>query len=555
MDIKKLICALKENKPLQDDEIEFINTLDEDSIYYLQALKFAHEITCPEDVKDLTSVEVILNTQVENAKKVLDINNFAEYNLLSFLNEHIISLDFDIETIRKYFANGLYPMSGDINGTNILFVRHHDIKLIIKPEDFRVPHNIQKLINKKFQDYTITFNKDFEGCLKTLQEVYPENWFYPELVKAYIHIHNNPDSQVSLNSVEIWHEGKLVAGEIGFITGNAYASLSGFHKENDIGNVQMALLGQYLFENGFAYWDLGMSIPYKYRFGAKDCNREKQFLYHEALSKTRISFPEDEVSVGKFWHANSLSGKDEVISTRPEDLIKFHEPNTVFSDFGRQICDIDFGFTGDIPLQKLYSAYMQGVFPWFNEESEYPAWYSTDPRFVLMPQDFHCPKSLKKFMKKCPYTFSMDRCFRKVMKNCAEMDRPDQNSTWIGQSMINVYTKFHKAGYAHSFEVWYKGQLAGGFYGVLIGSVFFGESMFTLKDNASKCALTLFMKAFTECGGTIVDCQSYTDNLARYGAKNISRDAFLRIEQDALYTPLKSDLKTVFEDLVRSNSF
>lgn len=228
----------------------------------------------------------------------------------------------------------------------------------------------------------------------------------------------------------------------------------------------------------------------------------------------------------------------------PNYIYQFPEPGTVYKEFGESICAV----TNDINIQLLYSAYMQGVFPWFNEDEGEPVvWHSTDPRFVLMPEDFHIPKSAVKFLKHTPYTYTMDKAFTKIMIECANQNRKNQNRTWIGNMMIDSYTEFHEQGYAHSFEVWKDKELVGGFYGVLIGSVFCGESMWTKATDSSKSAFILFMKAFIECGGKILDSQSYTDNIARYGAKNISRTAFLKIEQEALYLPLKKNLEDEFE--------
>lgn len=228
----------------------------------------------------------------------------------------------------------------------------------------------------------------------------------------------------------------------------------------------------------------------------------------------------------------------------PTLIYEFPEPGTIYKEFGDSICAV----TEEIDLQLLYSAYMQGVFPWFSEEDGDPVvWHSTDPRFVLMPEDFHIPKSAAKFLKHTPYTYTMDKAFARVMQECSFQSRKGQNGTWIGNKMLEAYVKFHEEGYAHSFEVWHGNELAGGFYGVLIGSVFCGESMFTRETDSSKSAFILFMKAFIECGGIIVDSQSYTDNIARYGAKNISRSSFMRIESKALRTPLKKDLSVEFD--------
>lgn len=203
--------------------------------------------------------------------------------------------------------------------------------------------------------------------------------------------------------------------------------------------------------------------------------------------------------------------------------------------------------TRDIPLQLLYSAYMQGIFPWFNEDEGEPVvWYYPDPRFCLQMHDFHVPKSAKKALMHTPFTYTFDVAFEDVLKQCRDMKRKGQNGTWIGEKMMNAYCAFHREGYAHSVEAWHSGNLAGGFYGVLIGSVFCGESMFTKESNSAKTAFILFAKAFARAGGLLIDSQVYTDNIARYGAKNISRDAFLRLESELLQKPLSQDIKTAF---------
>lgn len=207
----------------------------------------------------------------------------------------------------------------------------------------------------------------------------------------------------------------------------------------------------------------------------------------------------------------------------------------------------------DIKLQVLYSAYMSGIFPWFDENAGEPViWRSPLDRFVIKTEEIHIPKSLKKFIKKSPYTYTFDKCFEEVMKNCGDMKREGQNGTWIGPMMLEAYSNFHKAGFAHSIEVWKEDHLVGGLYGVLIGSIFFGESMFTLESNSSKSAFAIFAKVFTECGGKLIDCQAYTDNMARYNAKEIPREEFIAIEKDLLHKPLTKNIKKTFEDFVAS---
>lgn len=226
-------------------------------------------------------------------------------------------------------------------------------------------------------------------------------------------------------------------------------------------------------------------------------------------------------------------------------ILLFEEP---LDDFGGVV-----GVTNDITQQRLFSAYIQGIFPWFNEDDGQPVlWYCPDPRFCIKMDELHIPKSIDKFLKKTPYTYTMDKDFSAVINGCRNMNRPDQDGTWIGEKIISAYEKFHKNGFAHSVEVWHDEKLVGGLYGVLIGSVFCGESMFTLESDSAKSAFAIFARAFKECGGMLIDSQVYTDNIARYGAKEIMRDEFLFLEQQCLKVPLIYDLKIAFENIVKN---
>lgn len=203
-------------------------------------------------------------------------------------------------------------------------------------------------------------------------------------------------------------------------------------------------------------------------------------------------------------------------------------------------------YGGNLSPGVLRSAYLQGIFPWYSE-GEPILWWSPDPRFVLFPEELHVPSRLKRFMKNCPFTFTMDKCFENVITECALVKRNGQNSTWILPEIIEAYKEFYYAGYAHSFEAWKDGELAGGFYGVLIGRVFFGESMFCRISEASKCALCHFVPIFQQAGGKLIDSQVYTDNIARFGGRNISRTAFLRYEDSFLTGNLETPLKDFYK--------
>ncbi len=207
------------------------------------------------------------------------------------------------------------------------------------------------------------------------------------------------------------------------------------------------------------------------------------------------------------------------------------------------------GISEEINLQRLYSAYMSGAFPWFNEdEGEVVIYHSPDPRFCLKIEDLHIGKSIDKALKHTPYSFTMDKDFEGVIAGCRNMNRKNQDGSWIGNMMIDAYTKLYKKGYAHSVEVWDQDKkLTGGLYGVLIGKVFFGESMFTIGTDSAKCAFAIFARAFRDCGGMLIDSQVYTENIERYGAKEIKRAEFLALEKSFLSQSLTRDIKQVFD--------
>ena len=208
------------------------------------------------------------------------------------------------------------------------------------------------------------------------------------------------------------------------------------------------------------------------------------------------------------------------------------------------------GYTEILTPHLVFSAYLQGIFPWYDESSGDPVlWWSPDPRFVLPVNEIRFPRSAVKFLKHTPYTYTFDKAFSRVIENCARMRRAGQDGTWIGERMIDIYCALREKGIAHSVEAWHGDELAGGLYGVLIGKVFCGESMFTLRSNAGKSAFMLFAKAFERCGGVLIDSQVYTENIARYGGRNISRTAFLRMESELLPQKLSGDLRTVFEKI------
>ena len=182
---------------------------------------------------------------------------------------------------------------------------------------------------------------------------------------------------------------------------------------------------------------------------------------------------------------------------------------------------------GDLKPQRLLTAYYNGIFPWFSEE-EPIIWWSPDPRMVLWPTDLKMSKSMRKVIRDGVFTMTIDTAFEQVIQACAEQPRRDQDGTWITEDMQHAYIKLHELGFAHSVEVWQGNELVGGLYGVMVGSVFCGESMFARVSNASKFGFILLVQALQQAGCTMVDCQTHTDHLASLGAAEIPREEFLK---------------------------
>jgi leucyl/phenylalanyl-tRNA--protein transferase len=181
---------------------------------------------------------------------------------------------------------------------------------------------------------------------------------------------------------------------------------------------------------------------------------------------------------------------------------------------------------GDLSPERLLLAYRQGIFPWYSAETP-PLWWSPDPRLVLFLNDLKVSKSLQRVLKKNFFKVTLDRAFLEVIQGCAEVRRRCGQGTWILPEMIEAYHLLHRLGYAHSVESWLDGTLVGGLYGVAIGRVFFGESMFTRKTDASKVALVRLVQLLRYWGFELIDCQVSTSHLQSLGAREIPRDEFL----------------------------
>lgn len=181
---------------------------------------------------------------------------------------------------------------------------------------------------------------------------------------------------------------------------------------------------------------------------------------------------------------------------------------------------------GDLSLPRLLNAYQHGIFPWFSE-GEPILWWNPNPRMVLFPDELKISNSLKKTLKNKPFDVRFNTAFRQVISACSHTPRAGQPGTWITQDIIEAYCTLHNAGYAISAECWQDNTLVGGCYGVKIGQMFYGESMFHLVTDASKVAFVHLVQKLKSEGVGLIDCQMKTAHLARFGAKEISRDDFI----------------------------
>ncbi len=179
---------------------------------------------------------------------------------------------------------------------------------------------------------------------------------------------------------------------------------------------------------------------------------------------------------------------------------------------------------GDLSIPRLLAAYRKGIFPWYDSEWQPILWWSPNPRAVLFTEELHVSRSLRKTLRKNIFTVSIDRNFADVVERCATT-RSD-TGTWINPSLAVAYRKLHEIGYAHAVETWANGELVGGLYGVNLGRVFYGESMFSVQTDASKVALVYLVAICRELGVELIDCQLASPHLASLGSRQISRQTF-----------------------------
>jgi leucyl/phenylalanyl-tRNA---protein transferase len=200
---------------------------------------------------------------------------------------------------------------------------------------------------------------------------------------------------------------------------------------------------------------------------------------------------------------------------------------------------------GTLTPRRLVAAYRRGIFPWY-APGQPVLWHSPDPRFVLPAGKLHLPRSLRKTLRRQTFLVRADSAFGRVLQACADTPRPDQDGTWITPEMAAAYETLHRLGIAHSVEAWQGPELVGGLYGVALGSVFFGESMFSHVPDASKVAFVTLAGALFAAGCRLIDCQVETEHLARFGAESWPRRRFLRELASAVEGP---SLEPVFRTL------
>ena len=200
----------------------------------------------------------------------------------------------------------------------------------------------------------------------------------------------------------------------------------------------------------------------------------------------------------------------------------------------------------DLAPHRLLAAYQRGIFPWFSQDGGF-FWFCTDPRAVLLPAKLHISKSLRKTLRNKPYRITVNHAFSTVIQACANIPRTQQAGSWITPEFQTAYCTLHRLGHAHSFECWYPDEhgqwnLAGGFYGVQIGRVFYGESMFAHQADASKIAFACAVPYLQDCGIELIDCQQNTAHLARFGSELMAFDDFERALQDLNPLPLTQEI-------------
>lgn len=188
---------------------------------------------------------------------------------------------------------------------------------------------------------------------------------------------------------------------------------------------------------------------------------------------------------------------------------------------------------GNLSTERLLLSYRSGIFPWYSEGAPI-LWWSPDPRFVLFPEKLRVTKSMQTVLNNGKFRFTINRAFSEVIQNCKTADRKEQAGTWISPDIQEAYTQLHLLGHAHSAEAWYNGELVGGLYGIRMGNLFFGESMFSKQSNASKFAFIHYVRQLQKEKVSLIDCQVYTSHLESLGATMIAREKFMNLLSEHL---------------------
>jgi len=218
--------------------------------------------------------------------------------------------------------------------------------------------------------------------------------------------------------------------------------------------------------------------------------------------------------------------QDDLSFPDPENALK--EPNGLLA------------LGGDLSLERLLAAYKLGIFPWY--ETDQPIlWWSPNPRMVLYPDELHISKSLEKVINKGLFKVTFNQNFSAVIQACSNLRSINRNGTWITDEMQQAYINLHKAGWAHSIEVWEGNELVGGLYGIAVGKIFFGESMFTKRDNASKVAFVHLVQRLKTLDFKLIDCQVSSEHLSSLGAKEIKRKKFIQHLSEGISLDLKTE--------------
>lgn len=187
---------------------------------------------------------------------------------------------------------------------------------------------------------------------------------------------------------------------------------------------------------------------------------------------------------------------------------------------------------GDLRKERLLLAYRNGIFPWY--DGDVPLWWCPDPRFVLFPNELKVSKSMHSLMAKGSFRFTVNKDFKTVIEHCKKTFRPGQDGTWITDAVERAYIELHSEGYAHSAEAWLNDKLVGGLYGIRLGNIFFGESMFSHHSNASKFAFINYVQQLKAENVQLIDCQVYTEHLESLGARMIPRNQFIEILREQI---------------------